>query len=472
MKDEATTEVGTEEVRRGVGRAPRDIPALVVLWSAHAPRRVGEVFLLPLEGPACLGRGGAAPESGRRALPVRQVPGENRIAGALEDPKLSRRHLRLERTAGGKLLVENLGRRALRYAGQATQQATVGPGATLEIDGRWLFLYTRRPRVLREARGVPVGPQGEPDAAGLVGESPVMWALRERIAFVGARDGHVLITGPSGVGKELVAGAVQAGSRRAGRPLVTRNAATIPETLVDAELFGNVADYPNAGMPQRPGLVGAADGGTLFLDEIGELPQAQQAHLLRVLDAGEYQRLGEASQRTADLRLIAATNRDPATLKPDFLARFRHRLEVPPLQARREDLPLLAQHLLRRAAVDDPELRARFFDADEPRISCALIDLLVQHPLPLQIRELDALLWRALGASRGPRIEPEPGALEDVPDAPASTDPAQLDAATVRAALEAHGWVQEKVWRALGLQSRYVLRRLIQKHALRPEDSS
>src|SRR5262249_14365097 len=176
---------------------------------------------------------------------------------------------------------------------------------------------------------------------------------------------NVLIHGPSGTGKELAARAVHALSRRAKRPLVARNAATLPPGLVDAELFGNVKNYPNPGTPERPGLIAQADGGTLFLDEIGELPWDLQAHLLRVLDAGgESHRLGEATARRASIRLVAATNRAPGELKHDLLARLTLRLVMPELAARPEDIPLLVRHLLRRAAEQSPDIGRRFLSPD------------------------------------------------------------------------------------------------------------
>src|SRR5262249_52388775 len=155
------------------------------------------------------------------------------------------------------------------------------------------------------------------------------WELRREIALLGSSEEHVLILGESGSGKELVARALHASSRRSTKPLIARNAATFPAGLVDAELFGTAANYPNTGSPERPGLFGQARGSTLFLDEIGELPQDLQAHLLRVLDgAGEYQRLGESRSRTADVRLIGATNRSIDALKIDFAARFKLRLRT------------------------------------------------------------------------------------------------------------------------------------------------
>src|SRR5581483_3361135 len=138
-----------------------------------------------------------------------------------------------------------------------------------------------------------------------------------------------------------VARAVHDSSTRADKPLVARNAATFPEGLVDAELFGHARNYPNAGMPERPGILGQAAGGTVFLDEISELPVALQTHLLRVLDRGEYQRLGDSASRVADVRFIAATNR-PEGLRPDLAARFKLRIPLPTLAQRAEDIPLIA----------------------------------------------------------------------------------------------------------------------------------
>jgi len=215
----------------------------------------------------------------------------------------------------------------------------------------------------------------------------------------------VLLAGASGTGKELAARAIHAISRRAKRPLVSRNAATFPAGLIDAELFGNVKNYPNPGMPERPGLVGQADGGTLFLDEIAELPLDMQAHLLRVLDeGGEYQRLGEATARRADIRLIGATNRSPSAMKHDLLARLTVRIALPALAERREDVPLLVRHLLLRAAKKSPEIGERFVRAmpdgrPDVQVEPSLVEMLLRTNLETNVRELDGLLWRALSAS-------------------------------------------------------------------------
>jgi len=232
---------------------------------------------------------------------------------------------------------------------------------------------------------------GEPDLHGIVGESPAAWRLRDRIAWAAASREHTLILGPSGSGKELAARAIHASSARARGPFIARNAATIPPSLFDAELFGNVKGYPGPGVPERPGLVGAAQGGTLFLDELGELPETSQSHLLRLLDeGGEYHPLGASSAKRSNLRVLGATNRDPACLKHDLAARLIGRLTVPGLDERRDDIPLLVRHLLRRAT-ESPES-----GSTEPAVGAGLIETLLHHPYTTHLRELHALLWKAL----------------------------------------------------------------------------
>lgn len=457
---DATTEVGRDprRPRRSGDGAPQ--PALAVAWSADEPARLGEVLLVPGGAGCVLGRGGATL--------VRQRPGITEPTGPPRAPRLSRQQLRLQALGGGRIQVENVGRCGLRVRGEGVAQSIVGPGDVLRLGDELVLLCVLRPAVLPATRETIDGgfPWAAPDPHGVVGESPAAWALRDLVAFVGPRPGHVLVLGESGSGKELVARALHRCSARREQPFVARNAATIPDTLMAAELFGHARGYPNAGMPERPGLVGEADGGSLFLDEIGELPLALQAHLLRLMDGGEYQRLGEARTRAADVRLVAATNRPRDALKHDVLARFRHVIEVPPLADRPEDVPLLARHLLRRAAEADAALRARLFDeAGEPRLDPALVEGLLHHPLPGQVRTLDALLWRSLAHSRGATIEPA-DELHARPAPATAVDPQSVTAADLRAAMEAHGGVQEKVWRALGLSSRYVLRRLLEKHGL------
>jgi DNA-binding NtrC family response regulator len=287
----------------------------------------------------------------------------------------------------------------------------------------------------------------------------------------------VLVRGESGSGKELVAGAIHALSERAKKHLIARNAATIPPALIDAELFGNIKDYPNPGMPERKGMIGEAHGSTLFLDEIGEIPEEMQAHLLRVLDAkGEYHRLGESRPATSDFRLVGATNRPLSALKHDILARLKLQVEVPDLNERREDIPLLVHHLLRKAALEDGEIAERFFEGrpgGAPRLSSQLVARLLSHRYTHHVRELDAVLWRSLASSPGPEIELTSEVLEALSRPPTHSSaggkvrPEDLDPATVQEALDRHGGVQERVWPELGLKNRFQLMRLIKKHNLR-----
>jgi transcriptional regulator with GAF, ATPase, and Fis domain len=322
----------------------------------------------------------------------------------------------------------------------------------------------------------PVAPPwGGPDADGWVGESPAAWRVRQLVAFVAERPAHVLVLGESGTGKELVGLALHRRSPRARGPFVARSAATIPASLADAELFGNLKGYPNPGMPGRPGLIGEADRGTLFLDEFGELPHDVQARMLRVLDAGEYSPLGEARARRADLRLVAATNREPDELKHDVLARFAIRIRLPGLDERPEDLPLLALHLLRRIARKDPGIATRLFpDGDPdgvPSIRLRLIERWIAIRYRTHLRELEADLWERILASEDGALDVTPEPPRPPPVAPmppeGPLDPAALTPEVIQAALDRNGGRQEATWRELGLANRHVLKRLVAKYGLR-----
>lgn len=390
-----------------------DAAALVLIWSRDEPDRAGEVIFVPEDGPArTFGRGSRPGDRGLGL--VRQRPGATHDAGPLACPRISREQLALQVEPTGALVVTNVGRCPLVHRGREVTRAELLPGDVVELRNELVFLCARRPLAMPPLDpDAPLQAFGEPDAFGLAGESPMVWALRAAASALARRPVHVLLLGPSGSGKELVAHTIHAQSARGQRTFVARNAATIPEGLVDAELFGHARSFPNPGTPERPGLVGEADGGTLFLDELAELPQSSQAHLLRVLDGGEYHRLGESRARRADLRLVAATNRSEDALKHDVLARFKGRLVVPGLDARREDIPLLAAHLLRKQAVSEPGLLDRFFPAADvgavPRTSPELMAALVQHSYRANVRELDTLLLCASIESRGKYLELTPG---------------------------------------------------------------
>ena len=247
----------------------------------------------------------------------------------------------------------------------------------------------------------------------------------------------------------------------------------MPDTLIDAELFGNAKNYPNAGMPERAGLIGEADNSTLFLDEIGDLAEKSQVHLLRVLDAsGEYQRLGEAKTRRSSFRLVAATNREASSLKHDFLARFVHRIEIPGLPERRSDIPLILTQLLRNIAQKNPAIADRFFERRngalaEPRLVPDFVRGLLRHPFTHHVRELERVVWLAIGTATGDYIgvtEAVEGELKS--SASSAVETAEIDRETLEKALVDNNRSPTKAAKALGLKNRYVLIRLLKKHGL------
>ncbi len=442
-------------------------PGFLVLWNTEEPSTIGA--FLPVAGPTrntvVFGRGAERPQDEHvRLVAVRQRPQSNEPLPPFESPTLSRVQLMIRRAAPARLELTNVGRRRLFVNGQFVEEAEVEAGDVVELGTQLALMCVMRPRALDECTTKLNHAFGEPDLHGFVGESLVAWKLRSELTFAAPRSGHVLVFGNTGTGKELIAKAIHNSSNRTG-PLVARNAATIPESLVDAELFGNMKGYPNPGMPERKGLFGAAHTGSLFLDEFGDLPSGAQAHILRVLDAGEYHRLGEDTARRSDFRLIAATNRPESALRADIVARFEFCLRTPDLAERREDVPLLTRHLLKLMCAEDPELQQRFFMPNGlPRLSGGFVRKLVRRNYVANVRELRNLLWLAVSQSRGDRLEwPEQRPTEVVPDK-SSTPPDGTS--ELQRALDANNGSIERTWRALGLSSRHVLNRLVRKHGL------
>jgi two-component system nitrogen regulation response regulator GlnG/two-component system response regulator HydG len=488
----STTTIVTDSERIPSHGAGAEVTAFVIAWSAAEPERIGEVAIIPELGTAQeLGRGpGEDAEAHARIRFFRQRPASMVEGAPLASPGLSRRQLLILPMPTGAR-IDQIGKCALEVNGRRVESAAVRPGDVIVLKRELVLYCTRRPAFVPAPRLFPQqqwGTFGDADAVGILGESPHVWRMREAVAFAAKADTHVLLLGESGTGKELAARAIHHLSTRTKNAFVARNAATLPSGLIDAELFGNAKNYPNPGMPDRPGLIGEADGGTLFLDEIGELPVELQSHLLRVLDAdGEYQRLGDATARRSRLRLIAATNRDASALKHDFAARFTARVEMPSLEKRREDIPLLARHLLLRAAKKSPDIAGHFIARtscghDYPRIHPSLVSHLLQRGYTANIRELDAMLWRAMSESHGDVIEPLSEMRTSINEraaAPSSSRPSESPAASadppaesrpdpnpdeIRAALaQCDGRVAEAA-RTLGMKSRYALYRLMKKH--------
>ncbi len=248
------------------------------------------------------------------------------------------------------------------------------------------------------------------DFSAIVGQDATMTRVLRLVSQVADSEATVLITGESGTGKELVARALHANSRRRTRPFVAVNCGALPENLLEAELFGHVRGAFTGAVQDNPGWFERAQGGTLFLDEIGELTPALQVKLLRVLENGEYARVGSTQVRRADARIVAATNRDLGRLaqegrvRQDFLYRLKVvEVELPPLRARRGDVPLLARHLLAR-------LNERHGGAK--RLGRAAEELLGLYDWPGNVRELQNVLQRAVLLAEGEAIEPH-----DLPEA-------------------------------------------------------
>jgi len=254
------------------------------------------------------------------------------------------------------------------------------------------------PRVLRSRSEVPPLP-------GMIGSDEAMQRLFQMTRLVAPRHTTVLIIGPTGSGKELVARALHELSPRSSNALVVLNCAAIPETLLESELFGYARGAFTGAVQAYAGRIQAAQGGTLFLDEIGEMPLSIQAKLLRFLDQREVQRLGSAEVVKSDVRVVAATNVDlerhveQGKFRADLYYRLAaFPLELPCLADRQDDIVPLAEHFLRKMAYG----RAQFV------LHAAALELLIAHPWPGNVRELQQVIERAaILADGGEVILPE-----------------------------------------------------------------
>ncbi len=332
-------------------------------------------------------------------------------------------------------------------------------------------------RALEAAEG-PAAPDGGPR---LVGRSPRMKGVLELIEAVAGTESTVLVQGESGTGKELVARLLHERSARASRPFVAVNCSAIPETLFESELFGHIKGSFTGAVSDKPGLFQAAEGGTLFLDEIGDLAAGSQAKLLRVLQDGSYKRVGDPRAAAADVRIIAATNRN---LREEVAAgRFREDLwyrinvveiDLPPLRERGEDLPDLVAFLLERFG---RKHRRGPFTVDE-----AFLAHLRRHSWPGNVRELENVLERAVILKRAGVLQPE-----DIPLAGGGKNPAlaglppgllpldqtmdQIEEELIRRALNTSGWNYSRAAELLGV-TRQNLHYKLKKYHLRKESQT
>jgi len=321
--------------------------------------------------------------------------------------------------------------------------------------GRALHLGERLEAENRLLRG-----EGRP---AMIADAPSMKTVVQMTARVGPSDANVLITGESGAGKGLVARSLHAVSSRSQKSFVTVNTGGLSESLFESELFGHVRGAFTDAKTDRAGRFELADGGTLFLDEIANVPPSQQAKLLRVLETGEFERVGSSRTRRADVRLISATNADlraevaAGRFREDLLFRLNTvEIRVPPLRERPEDIATLAAYFLRR--------HAQRYRKQISGFAPAAMQTLWSYDWPGNVRELDHAVERAVLMTSGEMVMPEDlGIVRAVCTAPPELEDMsleQVEAILIRKTLARHGGNVSLAAQALGLSRSALYRRL------------
>jgi DNA-binding NtrC family response regulator len=327
----------------------------------------------------------------------------------------------------------------------------------------------RRGERLEEENRLLRGDGGSAAAARpiLIAEAPAMRPVLEMIDRVGPSDAAVLITGDNGSGKGTVAQALHSVSKRAARPLVTVNAGGLSEGVFESELFGHVKGAFTDARADRVGRFELADGGTLFLDEIANVPPGLQSKLLRVVETGEFERVGSSRTRRVDVRILSATNADlhaevaAGRFRQDLLFRLNTiEIRMPPLRDRRPDIPPLAHHFLRQHAQRYRKRVTGF----EP----AALEALLAHPWPGNVRELDHAVERAVLMTQAPQVRAIDLGLRAAPEDSRRLDDMSLEEVESFLIKKALGRFDGNVSRAaeaLGL-SRSALYRRLQRYGL------
>jgi DNA-binding NtrC family response regulator len=355
---------------------------------------------------ACLVRIHVAPDSGHQGMPADVAPvcalGGDTLIGR-EPPRgglriaqhaVSRVHARITYTDGLWVIADLESRNGTVLNGRAIDQATLEDGDVIRI-GDVLFRFARD-----EAEGyVAFGGEGPP-RTGIVGGFRIQ-RIASELARVAPSILPVLVLGETGTGKELAARLVHDASRRPG-PFCALNAAAVPSTLLESELFGYKRGAFTGALQDRLGLVRAASGGTLLLDEVGDMPMEAQAKLLRVIETREVVPLGGSTPEKVDVRLVCATHRDVRQMvesgrfRADLYARINgYVVTLPPLRERKEDIVPLVRHFLAGAGRGD--LRPSF----------QFVVALCQYGWPFNVRELEMAVRRAAAVVDGPELPPE-----------------------------------------------------------------
>ena len=332
-----------------------------------------------------------------------------------------------------------------------------------EVEKERNDLQRERDQLKRQVRGTYV-------FSNMVGHTAAMKRVFELVRQVAKWDTTVLIRGESGTGKELIANAIHYNSPRANAPFVKLNCAALPDNLLESELFGHEKGAFTGAVSMRKGRFEQADGGTIFLDEIGEISPTFQAKLLRVLQEGEFERVGGTKTLKVNVRVIAATNKDleSAVDMGDFREDLYYRLNVmpikiPALRERAEDIPELAQFLINKISKNQNR---------QLEITDSAIRMLMRYHWPGNVREMENTLERAAIMSEEGRVDRGAislAGLEDkldvTPTAPVQTnvnldDPDMDEREKVIAALEQSGWVQAKAARLLNMTPRQIAYRI------------
>ncbi len=429
------TEVSYRPGEGIVGAIIENGKPLVVDRLAHDPRFVDKLGLYDIALPFI-------------AVPI--VAAGTRVGVLAAQPEAAPRPL-LDEQAKFMQMVANLAGQNVRLSWQ--------------VQNERLALTKERDRLQRVVKG-------KYGFANIVGHTTSMRRVFELVRQVAKWNTTVLIRGESGTGKELIANAIHYNSPRASGPFVKLNCAALPDTLLESELFGHEKGAFTGAVNQRKGRFEQAHGGTIFLDEVGEITPAFQAKLLRVLQEGEFERVGGSKTLKVDVRIIAATNKEleEAVAAGEFREDLFYRLNVmpinvPPLRERIEDIPELAEFLVQRIG----EQQARPLE-----ITDSAIRILLRHPWPGNVRELENTLERAAIMSEEGRIDRDvillAGLSEDAPLreqaplepmlTPVTGDAALDEREQVIAALEQAGWVQAKAARLLGMTPRQIAYRI------------
>jgi DNA-binding NtrC family response regulator len=288
----------------------------------------------------------------------------------------------------------------------------------------------------------------------IVGQSPALKRVIDLALRVASSDASVLITGPSGSGKELIAHLIHENSQRANKPFVAVNCASIPDTLIESELFGHEKGAFTDAHTLKQGLAEIADGGTLFLDEVGDISYIVQPKLLRFIETGTFRRVGGTVEMSVNVRIISATNKDiereveEGKFREDLLYRLNVvHIEIPSLNQRKEDIPLLVEHFLQK----------KRSGRSEKRISLDALKMLVEYGWPGNIRELENVIERAAILAPGDEITPAYIALTsktkspDLRKIPTRLTLDELERIHIENVLKANGFNRTKSAKSLGI---------------------